>query len=105
MQTDSIVIVSLNAPKEKIWGRLLALTTAGITIQGIDLNAFDDLVRQILDSQPSLVTLSTIFYPRHRVERIALDEPTGELPSLEQRFCTRIGITFVEYLQMPRQYF
>jgi hypothetical protein len=104
MEINSIVIVSLNAPKEKIWGRLVALNAAGVTVQGIDLNAFDDWVHQILDAQPSLVTLSTVFYPLHRVERIALDEPTGEIPSLEQRFTTRIGITLIEYLQMPRQF-
>lgn len=101
MEIESIVIVSLNSPKEKIWGRLLALTPAGITIQGIDLNAFDDWVRRILDSQPSLITLSTVFYPMHRIERVALDEPSGEIPSLAERFYTRIGISLVEYLQMP----
>ena len=47
MEIDSIVIVSLHSPKEKIWGRLHSLTPAGVTIQGIDLNAFDDWVRQI----------------------------------------------------------
>jgi hypothetical protein len=98
METDTIVIVSLNSPKEKVWGRLLSLNPAGITIQGIDLNAFDDWMRQILDAQPAVMTLSTVFYPMHRVERIAQDEPTGEIPSLSQRFTTRIGITLIEYL-------
>ncbi|MBI2816423.1 MAG: hypothetical protein HYX72_05760 [Acidobacteria bacterium] len=98
MEIDSIVIVSLNSPKEKIWGRLKALTPAGVTIQGIDLNAFDDWLRQILDAQPAVITLSTVFYPMHRVERIAHDEPSGEIPSLSQRFTTRIGISLSEYL-------
>lgn len=98
MEIDSIVIVSLNSPKEKIWGKLLALTQAGVTVQGIDLNAFDDWVRQILDAQPAVLTLSTVFYPMHRVERIAQDEPTGELPSLAQRFSMRVGISLIEYL-------
>jgi hypothetical protein len=98
MEIDSIVIVSLNSPKEKIWGRLLALTPAGVTIQGIDLNAFDDWLRQILDAQPGVIALSTVFYPMHRVERIARDEPTGEIPSLSQRFTSRIGISLLEYL-------
>ena len=104
MQIDTIVIVSLNGPKEKIWGRLLALTTAGITIQGIDLNAFDDWVRQILDAQPATVTLSTVFYPMHRVERIAQDEPSGEIPSLAERFSLRVGLTLLEYLQIPGRF-
>ena len=101
METDSIVIVSLHAPKEKIWGRLISLTTAGVTIQGIDLNAFNDWVRQVLDQQPEVVNLTTVFYPMHRVERIAQDEPSGDIPSLAQRFSSRIGITLLDYLRIP----
>ena len=104
MEADSIVIVSLHAPKEKVWGRLLSLTEAGVTIQGIDLNAFDDWVRQILDTEPNTVTLSTIFYPMHRVERIAQDEPSGEIPSLAQRFLNRVGIPLLDYLKLPRKF-
>jgi hypothetical protein len=104
MEIDSIVIVSLHAPKEKIWGRLLSLTPAGVTMQGIDLNSFDDWVRQVLDYQPEVVTPTTIFYPMHRVERIAQDEPSGPIPSLAQRFSGRIGISLLDYLQMPRRY-
>ncbi len=77
MERDTIVIVSLNAPREKIWGRLLSLTAAGVTVQGIDLNCFDDWMRQLLEAQPSLLLPNTVFYPMHRVERIALDETSG----------------------------
>ena len=104
MEADSIVIVSLHAPKEKVWGRLLSLTEAGVTIQGIDLNAFDDWVRQILDTEPNTVTLSTIFHPMHRVERIAQDEPSGEIPSLAQRFLNRVGIPLLDYLKLPLKF-
>jgi hypothetical protein len=101
MDADSIVIVSLNSPKEKMWGRLLSLKTAGVTLQGIDLNAFDDWLRQVMDAQPSVVRMSTAFYPMHRVERIALDEPSGDIPSVEERFSQRVGITVLEYLMIP----
>ena len=102
MEPDSIVIVSLHAPKEKIWGRLLSLTAAGVTMQGIDLNAFDDWVRQALEAKPNTATLSTIFYPMHRLERIAQDEPSGEIPSLAQRFFGRVGVSLLDYLKLPR---
>ena len=46
--------------------------------------------------------LSTVFYPMHRVERIAQDDPSGEIPSLAQRFSSRIGVTLVEYLRMGK---
>ena len=103
MERDSIVIVSLHAPKEKIWGRLLSLDAAGVTIQGIDLNGFDDWLRQVLEAEPAMMLLTTIFYPMHRVERIAQDEPSGDIPSLAQRFRHRVGIPLVEYLEMPHK--
>ena len=103
MEPDTLVIVSLNAPKEKVWGRLLALTPAGITVQGIDLNCFDDWLRQVLEAEPALLPLSTIFYPMHRVERIVQDEPSGEIPSIAQQFHHRVGIPLRDYLEMPRK--
>ena len=103
MQRDTIVIVSLNAPREKVWGRLLDLTPAGVIIQGIDLNGFDDWMRQVLEAEPGLLPLSTVFYPMHRVERIAQDEPSGDLPSIAQQFSHRVGISLLEYLELPRK--
>ena len=71
MEVDSIVIVSLTTPKEKVWGLLLALNSAGITVRGIQLDSFDDFIRQILDREEASVGPTTVFYPMHRVERIA----------------------------------
>ncbi|MFQ5817338.1 MAG: hypothetical protein ACE5H2_05190 [Terriglobia bacterium] len=98
MDLNSIVIVSLHDPKEKIWGQLVALNQAGVTLRAIDLNAFDDFIRQVLNPEGAQVGLATIFYPMHRVERIALDEPKGEIPSLSQTFSKKVGMTLVEYL-------
>ncbi|MDP2735472.1 MAG: hypothetical protein Q8P12_04650 [bacterium] len=102
MEPDNIVILSLHSPKEKVWGRLVSLTQAGVTIKGIELNSFDDWLHQILDAEPNVLPLPTVFYPMHRVERIALDEPTGEIPSLAERFVNRVGISLLDYLQLPR---
>lgn len=98
MDLKSIVIVSLHDPKEKIWGQLVALSQAGVTVRGIDLNSFDDFVRQVMNPEGAQVGLATIFYPLHRVERIAVDEPKGEIPSLSQTFHTKVGVTLTEYL-------
>jgi len=103
MQPDTIVVVSLHAPKEKIWGRIVSLSEAGVTVQGCDLNCFDDCVRQILDAEPSVLTLSTVFYPMHRVERIAQDEGQAGIPSLSERFRSRVGIPLLDYLRLPRR--
>jgi hypothetical protein len=104
VELNSIVIVSLTAPKEKIWGQLLALTSAGVTVRGIELNSFDDFVRQIIHQEEATVGMATVFYPIHRVERIAWDEPSGTLPSLADRFRQKVGLTIQEYLgiETPR---
>ncbi len=104
MEINSIVIVSLTTPKEKIWGQLLRLDSAGVTVRGIDLASFDDFIRQILDQEEGAAGTTTVFYPMHRVERIAVDEPSGPIPSLADRFRKRIGMTIQEYLglEIPR---
>ena len=98
MQVDSIVIVSLISPKEKVWGQLQLLESKGVTVRGVDLNAFDDFIRQVVKQEETAVGLNTIFFPMHRVERIALDEPSGSIPSLAQRFQSKVGLTIQEYL-------
>lgn len=104
MEINSIVIMSLTGPKEKIWGQLLALSAAGVTLRGIELDSFDDFVRQILNPEEATVGMTTVFYPIHRVERIALDEPSGSLPSLADRFRVKVGLTIQEFLgiEAPR---
>jgi len=98
MRTNSIVIVSLASPKDKVWGQLLALDVAGITVRGIELDSFDDFIRQIVSEEEATVGMTTVFYPMHRVERIALDEPSGTLPSLADRFRQKVGLTIQQYL-------
>ena len=101
---NSIVIVSLTTPKEKVWGQLLQVNAAGVTVRGIDLASFDDFVRQILDEEEATAGMTTVFYPMHRVERIAGDEPSGSIPSLADRFRSRVGISIQEFLgiETPR---
>ena len=98
MELNSIVIVSLIAPKEKIWGQLISLDAAGVTIRGIDLFSFDDFLRQLVNHEDTTVGLATVFYPMQRVERIAQDESSGTIPSLADRFREKIGLSVQEYL-------
>ncbi len=100
MQTNSLVIVSLANPKEKVWGMLLGLNPAGITLRGIELDSFDDFVRQVVAQDEAAIGMTTIFYPMHRVERIAADEASGSIPSLADRFQQKVGSTIREYLGM-----
>jgi hypothetical protein len=98
MEPHSIVVVSLHSPKEKLWGELLVINTAGITLRGIDLNSFDHFVNQINGEEAECTGLPTLFFPMMRVERIALDEPSGSIPSLSEVFARKIGRSLAEYL-------
>jgi len=87
----SIVVVTLHSPREKIWGEVVALNTSGVTVRGIDLNSFDDFVRQVRHPEGERVGLPTAFFPMQRVERISLDEPSGSIPSMADLFERKVG--------------
>jgi hypothetical protein len=98
MDAHSIVVVSLHSPKEKIWGELLAINLAGITMRGVDLNSFDHFIRQINEPEGERVGLPTVFFPMTRVERVSLDEPSGSIPSMDELFARKVGRSLQEYL-------
>lgn len=93
-ESGSLVVVSLNSPREKFWGALLSMSVAGISLRGITLDALDDFARQLKvgdSADPGLV-----FFPMHRVERIELDTRNGEVPSLAERFLAKSGLHAIE---------
>lgn len=98
LDVNQIVIVSLQSPREKVWGELLALQPAGATIRGIDLNSFDDFVRQVLHPEGDRVGLPTAFFPMQRIEKISLDEPSGSIPSMANVFEKKVGRSLKDYL-------
>ncbi len=98
MEPHSIVVVNLHSPKEKLWGEMLELHSAGITLRGIDLNSFDDFIRQVLDPEGERIGLPTLFFPMLRIERIALDEARGSIPSLAEVFERKVGRSLSDYL-------
>jgi hypothetical protein len=97
MRFNSIVVVSLHTPREKFWGQLLEINSAGITVRGLDLSTFNEWLNQL--KNPSPIGLATVFFPLHRVERVEADEPVGEVPSLTDTFLQQTGRTFREYLR------
>jgi hypothetical protein len=98
MDLHSIVIVSLHTPKEKIWGELLVISPSGITVRGIDINSFDHFIRQINEPDGERMGLPTIFFPMNRLERVALDERSGSIPSMDELFARKIGRSLTDYL-------
>jgi hypothetical protein len=100
MEIHSIVILSLHSPKERLWGELLAISPAGVTLRGIDLNSFDDFIRQVLGPEGDRIGLPTLFFPMSRVERIALAESRGSIPSLAEVFEQKVGHRLLDYLAL-----
>jgi len=98
MQPHSIVVISLHSPKEKLWGELVDISSAGVTLRGIDLSSFDDFVSQILHPDGDRMGLPTLFFPMLRIERIALDEARGSIPSLAEVFAKKVGRSLPDYL-------
>ena len=99
MKPNSIVVVNLQSPTERFFGRLMEIAASGVTVRGIDLNAFDDWMDHINRREESGVQPTTIFFPLHRVEKIILDEGIGAIPSLSDTFVTRVGSSVEDHLE------
>jgi len=99
MKLNSIVIVNLQGPRERFFGRLLDIATAGVTVRGIDLNAFEDWMNHITYREESGVQPTTIFFPLHRIEKIIMDEGIGAIPSLAGTFLTKVGSAVEDHLE------
>ena len=95
---SALVILNLVNPKEKFFGVLRALSPAGVTVRAVNLDSFDDWIRQIAKGEGNEIAMITMFVPLFRVERIFLDEPSGDIPSCAQRFEQVVGKTVGEYL-------
>ena len=102
LRNRSIVILSLQSPREKIWGVLLSISTFGVTIRGIDINSFDDWSRSVA-YQSDAMGLSTMFVPMIRVEKVILDETIGPLKSFSDQFYERVGRTVLEFMDLPEE--
>ena len=97
---SSLVIVNLVNPKEKFFGVLSALSPAGITVRAINLDSFEDWMRQLARGDEHNLDLITMFVPLFRVERVFLDEPSGMIKSFGQRFEEVVGMTIQQYLHL-----
>lgn len=98
---NSLVIVNLINPKEKFFGMLRALSPAGVTMQAVNLDSFDDWIHQIARAEEAEIEMVTMFVPLFRVERIFLDEPAGSVKSYAQRFAQVVGREVLDYLENP----
>jgi hypothetical protein len=95
---DALVVAILRDPRERIWGRLLGLEGAGVTLHGMDLGSWDETLTLVRKGEGGQVVLSTRFVPMHRVEQVYLDAPSAGLPSLAEDFRGRGGLDPLAFL-------
>jgi len=69
-------------------------------VRGINLDSFDDWIRQLARGDEPDLDLITMFMPLFRVERIFLDEASGSLQSFAQRFEEVVGMPIEKHLQL-----
>lgn len=91
-----MAVVTLGNPREKLWGAILALTAEGVSLCGIELASFEDLISMV--KEDDAFSPSVVFFPMHRLERMELDLPDGNIPSLSQRFTSKTGLDASEML-------
>ena len=94
----AIVLVTLNSPREKFWGAILDVSSAGVSIRGVDLNSFEEVTGMLRANEP--VMPATVFFPLSRVERIELELSNGPIPSLSDRFISKSGRRAEEFLDV-----
>jgi len=100
-QPGAIVVVTLANPREKFWGAIHSLRPEGLSITGVDLASFDGFVQMLKAGEPC--SAGILFFPMHRVERIELDLPEGEVPSLSQRLTSKTDLDPRQVLRGARR--
>ncbi len=97
--SGAMVVVTLGNPRDKFWGVILSLSAEGLSMSGVELASFEDLVLMVKDGES--FSPAVVFFPMHRIERIELDVPDGNLPSLSQRFSAKTGLDPATTLSSP----
>ena len=90
MNSGQLVLVTLQNPREKFWGMLLALTPAGASLRGVDLQSFDDFMQMVKAGEATAA--NTVFFPMHRVQRMEVDARNGGRRPIVNGSC-RIAFT------------
>lgn len=96
-----LVVVLLQSPRERIWGRILGLDASGIAVRGVDLMPWEEVLTLVRTGQIDQVALGTRFIPMHRVETLYLDEPSSGAPSLADTFRDRTDLDPHAFLADP----
>lgn len=96
-QPESIVILYLREPRERVCGMLMSLEPFGVALMGMDLGSFPDWLRGRAGRGDGICASRT-FYPMARIERMLMDEDTPDVPGLDAQCVAMTGRTMRENL-------
>jgi len=96
--SGKFVVIVLREPKERLWGRLLGLETAGIALRGVSVAFWEETLALAKRGEADQVPPETRFLPMHRIESLYLDEPGSGVCSLAEEFKQRTGVDPAEFL-------
>ncbi len=91
LRPGDVVVLYLRDPKVRLVGLLEALGPEGVTIRGIDLEAFEDWTNQWARGEAGPLAPGLQFLPAHRVEKLLADQAVPGLVSLGEQFRERTG--------------
>jgi hypothetical protein len=90
---ESVVLV-LHTPREKLFGLLDEVGSAGVYLRAIELGYFDDWCSSIAEGDGQHLPMSDYFVPMWRLERMTRDEGN---PSMTEQFEQRTGRKLSEF--------
>ena len=96
INTGETVIAVLHTPREKLFGILDEISSAGVSMRGVELNYFDDWCASIVNGEQYL-PMTDCFVPMWRVEKISRDASADDSPSLAEQFEKRTGRPIDEF--------
>jgi hypothetical protein len=85
----AFVLLTLHSPREKYFGTLQALTPAGITLRGMDINSLQDFAAQVKAGDH--VSAGIVFLPMYRVEKMEMDQSSEHVPSIYETLTGKTG--------------
>ena len=99
-----IVVVVLRDPRERYWGAMLDLRSAGIAQRGLEISQWEQALSLIKSGESDQVSLGTRFFPMHRVESMYIDEAHLGVDSMADVFLRKTGIEPAVYLETHQTY-
>ena len=93
IEAGQSVILVLHTPREKLFGILEEISSAGVFVRAIELGYFDDWCNSIIEGEQFL-PMSDYFVPMWRLERMTRDDGS---PTMTEQFEQRTGKMLSEF--------